>query len=101
MPSTHHEDYQLLVSMLRDTREGDGVTQVDLATRLGTTQTFISKVERGERRLDVIELIEVFEALGVKPDAWINDYLARRREIHLQRKVKRKTPTFGRDRGTR
>lgn len=101
MASTHHEDYQLLVSMLRETRERDGVPQTELATRLGTTQTFISKVERGERRLDVVELIEVFEALGIKPDAWISDYLARRRKNHLQQEVKRKTPSFGRGKHTK
>lgn len=101
MASTHHEDYQLLVSMLRETRERDGVTQVELATGLGTTQTFISKVERGERRLDVVELIEVFEALGIKPDAWISEYLAKRRAIHAKHEVKRKTPTFGRTKSTK
>jgi transcriptional regulator with XRE-family HTH domain len=101
MASTHHEDYQLLVSMLRETRERDGVPQTELAMRLGTTQTFISKVERGERRLDVVELIEVFEALGVKPDAWITDYLVKRKAIHVKQEVKRKTPTFGRDRSAK
>lgn len=101
MASTHHEDYQLLVSMLRETRERDGVPQTQLATRLGTTQTFVSKVERGERRLDVVELIEVFEALGVKPDAWISDYLVRRRKAHSQQEVMRKTPTFGRGKQTK
>jgi len=95
MASTHHEDYQLLVTMLRETREQDGVSQVDLAAQLGTTQTFISKVERGERRLDVIELIELLEALGTKPDAWIESYLTRRKVIHVNHEVKRKTPTFG------
>ena len=95
MASTHHEDYQLLVSMLRETRQREGTLQTEMATRLGTTQTFISKVERGERRLDVVELIEIFEALGVKPDEWIADYLAKRKAFHKVRQVKRKTPTFG------
>jgi transcriptional regulator with XRE-family HTH domain len=43
------------------------MTQASLAERLGNTQTFISKVERGERRLDVVDFLEWCEALGANP----------------------------------
>ncbi|MFN9438264.1 MAG: helix-turn-helix domain-containing protein [Brevundimonas sp.] len=48
-------------------RKAADVTQVELAERLGKPQSFVSKVERGERRLDVIEFCQVAEALGRDP----------------------------------
>ena len=80
--STDHADYQLLISLLKEARRKVTVSQVDLATRLGTTQTFISKVERGERRLDVVELVEIFEALNIAPEAWMKKFLQRRKAAH-------------------
>ncbi|WP_424217994.1 helix-turn-helix domain-containing protein [Thauera humireducens] len=41
------------------------LTQVELASRLNATQTFISKCERGERRLDIVELKQWCEAIGL------------------------------------
>ena len=73
--STHHHQYQTLLSLLRKLREEAGITQVDLATRLGDTQTFISKIERGERRIDVVEFVELCEALGVDPVAAFREWM--------------------------
>lgn len=58
------KDYKVLLAYLRETREEAGLTQIDLADRLGMTQSQISKCERGERRLDVIELREWCTAMG-------------------------------------
>jgi len=44
-----------------------GLTQHEVAERLGRPQSFVAKVEGGERRLDVIEFIELTRALGVDP----------------------------------
>jgi transcriptional regulator with XRE-family HTH domain len=52
---------------LLDARRKKGLTQVDVATLLGKPQSFISKYESGERRLDVIEFLEVCKALKVNP----------------------------------
>ena len=60
--STHNPDYQLLLTVLKAARKRAGVSQVDLAERLGNTQTFVSKCERGERRIDAVELVEFAEA---------------------------------------
>ena len=76
--STHHSSYQTLLALIRDLRERAGVTQLALAESLGNTQTFISKIERGERRIDVVELIEICEALGVDPVAALREYVQRR-----------------------
>jgi len=49
------------------------LTQAELAVRLDRPQSFVSKYETGERRLDVIELIEVAEALGADPASLVRD----------------------------
>jgi transcriptional regulator with XRE-family HTH domain len=56
-----------LIGFIASTRKSAGVTQVELAGRLGKPQSFVSKVERGERRLDVVEFCQVAEALGHDP----------------------------------
>lgn len=76
--STHNLDYQLLLAVLKTARKRVGMSQVELATRLGNTQTFVSKCERGERRLDTVELIEFAEALGVSPLELIKEFLDKR-----------------------
>ena len=90
--STHNPNYQALLTLLRDLRERSGVTQLALAESLGNTQTFISKVERGERRIDVVEFIEICNALGVDPVAAFREYLLRRSLLGKKsRKLTRRT----------
>src|SRR5215216_8035200 len=54
-----------LLLLLRGVRVEAGLTQTELASRLGSDQTFISKYESGERRLDILELREVCQAAGI------------------------------------
>ena len=54
-----------LQALLREVRQEAGLRQIDLAKRLGQPQSFISKYESGERRLDLPELQEVCKAIGV------------------------------------
>ena len=54
-----------LLVLLRGVRVEAGLTQSELASRLGTDQTFVSKYESGERRLDILELREVCRAIGI------------------------------------
>lgn len=63
--SIHSARYAVFLKALRDARERAGLTQVQLARRIGETQTFVSKCERGERRIDVIELRTFCQALGL------------------------------------
>ena len=56
-----------LQNLLADHRRSAGLTQADLAGRLSRPQSFVSKYETGERRLDVIEFLEVTKALAVDP----------------------------------
>ena len=56
---------RLLPSILTTLRNDLGLRQVDLAEKLGRPQSFVSKYESGERRLDVLELNEICKALHV------------------------------------
>jgi transcriptional regulator with XRE-family HTH domain len=58
-------EYAVLLRLLRKIREDASVTQVELAKRLKETQSAVSKIERGERRVDVVELRTICQALGV------------------------------------
>ncbi len=69
--SMFSEDYDRFLSLLREAREDAGVTQQELAERLGTDQSTISKCERGERRIDVIELRRWCRALGTRFQTFI------------------------------
>ncbi len=64
-------EQEKLQQLLRQTREQAGVTQVELAKKLGRPQSYVSKYESGERRLDILELREVCQALGVPLGAFI------------------------------
>lgn len=63
--SIHSTRYAVFLKVLREARERAGLTQVQLARKIGETQTFVSKCERGERRIDVIELRTFCRAFGL------------------------------------
>ncbi len=63
--SIHTQQYQLLCDLMMEARDGAGLTQTELAEKLGRPQSYVSKYEIGERRLDVVEFLEVMRALGV------------------------------------
>jgi transcriptional regulator with XRE-family HTH domain len=70
--SPFSKQYELFLKSLRKARKNAGVTQERLAKLLGETQSFVSKVERGERRLDVIELRAFCRALNVPFPAFVS-----------------------------
>ena len=55
----------MLVKLIKDYRLDIGLRQVDLADALGVPQSMISKLEVGERRIDVLELRKICNALGI------------------------------------
>lgn len=63
--SIFSQSYVLFLKHLRTARRQAGLTQKDLAQRLGHNQSFVSKCERGERRVDVIELRHFCQAIGI------------------------------------
>ena len=58
-----NREYVALRSLLRAIRREAGISQAELATRLGVPQSFVSKIESGERRIDIVELRRICVAL--------------------------------------
>ncbi len=63
----HSPEHQALRELLIAARRKAGLTQRELAERLGRPQSFVAKVEGGERRLDVIEFVALCKALAQDP----------------------------------
>jgi transcriptional regulator with XRE-family HTH domain len=59
--------YQTFLSLLVAARHEQGLTQRDLAIKLKKVHSFVAKYEQGERRLDVIEFLDIAEALKIDP----------------------------------
>jgi transcriptional regulator with XRE-family HTH domain len=74
MPKTLRSRHnEIFLSLLRSRRQSMGLRQTDLAVLIGQDQGTVSKVERGERRLDVIELRAWLGALEVDFVSFVNE----------------------------
>lgn len=62
--SLHTERYNSFRALLIEKRKEAGLTQAVVAERLGKPQSYVSKYEKGERRLDVIEFMDISDAIG-------------------------------------
>lgn len=69
MKSLYSEKYRFFLSLLIEGRKHAGITQDALARRLGRPQSFVSKFENGERRLDAVEFLVICKQLGIDPCA--------------------------------
>lgn len=65
MKSVHSDRYNRFLKLVIDARKRAELTQQELADKLKKPQSYISKYERGERRLDVIEFLEISQILNV------------------------------------
>ena len=63
--SLYSPEYKMFLMLLRAAREQAGLTQNDLARSLDVPQSFVSKCETGERRMDITELRSWCAALGI------------------------------------
>lgn len=66
---------QQLQDSLVKLRKSKNLTQADLALKLGRPQSFVAKYEGGERRLDVVEFVDVAHALEIDPSALLSDVI--------------------------
>ncbi len=66
---THN--YTLFLALLREERKKAGLTQAQVGEQLQQTQSFVSKCERGERRIDVIELYVYCQAIGISLEDFV------------------------------
>jgi transcriptional regulator with XRE-family HTH domain len=57
--ATYRHRYTQFLGRLKEARVKAGLTQVEVARKLSRPQSFVSKIESGERRLDVVELSEL------------------------------------------
>jgi transcriptional regulator with XRE-family HTH domain len=71
LKSVHTKQYAALLEALIGARSRHRLNQRALAKLLRKPQTYVSKYERGERRMDIVELIEICKALNIAPAALI------------------------------
>lgn len=69
--STHSQQYQALISWLKEARIERGLTMRELAIKLEVSHSFVGKVEQYERRTDVVKYINYCSALELSPIAGI------------------------------
>lgn len=72
--SMHSQKYQIFREMLVDARLKTGLTQVQVAEKIDKPQSYVSKYERGERRLDFTEFVELAIVFEMNIAAFIEQY---------------------------
>lgn len=77
-------EYRDLIDVMAAYRRETGVSQRELARRLGKPPSFVNKIELFERRLDLLEFIAIAEALGQEPHIWLKSLRSNLpQQIHL------------------
>jgi transcriptional regulator with XRE-family HTH domain len=71
--SLRSPEHRALCEVLAGARRKAGLNQVEVAKRLHRPQSFVAKYEGGERRLDVVEFLEVARAIGADPHRLLRD----------------------------
>jgi transcriptional regulator with XRE-family HTH domain len=90
MKSIYDAQYKLLIQKLRQRRLETGFTQTQLAKKVGVDQTFVSKYEQCQRRLDVIELQRICKALGLSVSEFMGQFEKELRKEKNSKPVKNK-----------
>lgn len=75
--STHTKEYQVFLKLLIEERIKAGLTQAQLGELLTFGQPGISKIERAERRVDLVELQMICEAFGIKLEDFVVEFKVR------------------------
>lgn len=75
--SLHSRQYTIFRDLLTQAREDIGMTQVQVATKLGKPQSYVSKYESGDRRLDVTEFVQIADILSLDISGFLDQYRAK------------------------
>ncbi|MEH2316167.1 helix-turn-helix domain-containing protein [Nostoc sp.] len=78
--SVFSEEYNRFRQLLIEARKAAKLTQAELSAKLKLPQSYVSKYERGERRLDVIEFLQIAQVLEIDPLAFIEELLKYQKE---------------------
>lgn len=81
MASIYSDEYQRVIKALREARIAKEVTQESLAQALDRPQSFIAKVENGERRLDIVEFVYLARLLSIDPISIIGKIPAKHKPL--------------------
>ncbi|MFE8117982.1 MULTISPECIES: helix-turn-helix domain-containing protein [Enterobacterales] len=84
MASIYSDEYQRVIKALREARIAKGVTQESLAQALDRPQSFIAKVENGERRLDIVEFVHLARLLSIDPTSIIDKIPAKHKPLNAK-----------------
>jgi transcriptional regulator with XRE-family HTH domain len=71
----YERNYATFTNLLKEERGGAGLTQAELAKKLLRPQSYVSKYERGERRIDIVEFLEIAQAVGFDPNEFLKRLL--------------------------
>lgn len=71
--SIHQARYHEMIALLRKKREATGITQLQLAEKMNISQAVVSKIETCERRIDVIELMDICDAINIPVIEFFNE----------------------------
>ncbi|WP_312284286.1 helix-turn-helix domain-containing protein [Yokenella regensburgei] len=67
MTSVYSHEYQMVIRALREARVANHLTQEEIGRAMGRPQSFVAKVENGERRLDIVEFIYLCRLVKIDP----------------------------------
>jgi transcriptional regulator with XRE-family HTH domain len=72
--SIYTREYAIVLRLMKQTREKAGITQVELAKRLRQSQSFVSKMERGDRRIDIVQLRTICGIYGLRLSEFVQRF---------------------------
>ena len=75
--SRYSQEYSTLLRMLSDARHKAGITQETLAVSMETSQSILSKIERGVVRMDLMDLFAYLDGIGVDPVEFMTQFRTR------------------------
>ncbi|WP_460094093.1 helix-turn-helix domain-containing protein [Pseudomonas sp. S2_B03] len=72
----YRSEYEVFLTLLRSRRTAAGLTQVECSKSMGRPQSFMSDVERGTRRLDIIQMHDLCKVLGCDLVELVQDFVS-------------------------